>query len=290
MSSTQAEVEMTAPLMAPPAQNQMMPSEAGGTAGCYNTLAKSVGAVYSIVAIPCGLCGGGPMVTIQQGYVGLVTTFGKYQGLLAPGRHAYNIMCERITPVSLKTMTLEVPKQSVITSDNLSVEVSAVCYYRVIDACKAVFEVDNYNQAVNQLAQVTLRTVLGENTLQDILSKRSLINGRVTQLIDEDTNKWGINIMSVEMKDVHIPESMQRAMAAVAESRQEATAKVIAAEGKRDSAAILADAAEKMRGDPTALQLQWFETLEKITQDKNSTVVVPDSMMGIVGRMAAAAA
>lgn len=278
-----SEVEMSTPLVGAPPQNVMM--ESGGAASIYNLLSSSVGAVYSCIAIPCGLCGGGPMVTVEQGFVGLVTVFGKYQNILAPGRHAYNMMSEQIIPVSLKTTTLDVPPQSVITNDNLSIDVSAVCYYRVVDACKAVFEVDNYNTAVSELAQVTLRTVLGEKTLQDVLSKRTVISDRVAQLIDEDTTKWGIKVLSVEMKDVQIPMSMRRAMAAVAESSQEAAAKIIAAKGKRDSAAILAEAADKMKGDPTALTLQWFETLEKISQDKNSTMIVPEGLLGLAGKL-----
>uniref|UniRef100_A0A7S1WFL9 Band 7 domain-containing protein n=1 Tax=Alexandrium catenella TaxID=2925 RepID=A0A7S1WFL9_ALECA len=273
------------PLVGTPTQEEMKAADSGAS-GCYNLLSNSVGNIYSVLAVPCGICGGGPMVTIQQGFVGLITKFGKFDRLLPPGRYAYNIMSEQIMSVSLKTICLDVPPQNVITADNLSIGVNAVCYYRVVDACKAMFEVDDYSMAISQLAQVTLRTVLGEHSLTEVLTARSTLNARVTQLIDEETDKWGIKVLSVEMKDVQIPEGMRRAMAAVAESSREGEAKIISAKAQRDSAEILADAASKMKGDPVALQLQWFDTLQKIAQEKNSTIIVPDSLLGMASKLA----
>jgi len=180
---------------------------------------------------------------------------------------------------------LDVAPQNIMTKDNLSVFVNAVCYYRVTNAKLAMFEVENYNFALDNLAQITLRTVLGEHTLSEVFSERIKINNRLTELLDHDTDPWGIKVNAVEMKDIRIPEQMQRAMAAVAESNQEATAKLISARAQRDAAEILGEAAEKMGKDPAALQLQWFETLQKIAQEKQSTIVVPDSILGLINQM-----
>merc|ERR1712194_366613 len=169
--------------------------------------------------------------------------------------------------------------QAVMTKDNLTVQIDAVCFYSVYDAQKAVFSIDNYPWALGNLAQVTLRTVLGENTLSEIFAHRVRINQRLQELIDEASDAWGIKVSRVELKKIEIDDNMQRAMAAKAEAQQEAEAKIIQARAQRDSAAILTDAAEKMNEQPTSLKLQWFETLRIIsTQGRNVTVIVPDNM------------
>jgi len=219
------------------------------------------------------------MVTVKEGWVGVCMQFGKFHRLLPPGRHHFNIMAEQVVCVDKKVVCLDVPPQSVMTKDNLTVSIDAVSYYRVFDPVKATFCVDNYRYALGNLAQVTLRTVLGENTLAEIFSERARINARVTELIDEASDPWGIKVERVEMKSIDIGDKMQRAMAAVAESQQEAEAKIIQAKAQRDAADLLAEAANKMSGQPDAIRLQWFETLRVIsTQGRNTTVIVPDGM------------
>merc|ERR1719210_3295170 len=166
-----------------------------------------------------------------------------------------------------------------MTKDNLTVSIDAVCYYQVYDAEKAIFVIEKYPFALGNLAQVTLRTVLGENTLAEIFAERQKINGRLQELIDEASDPWGIKVTLVEIKGIEIDDKMRRAMAAKAEAQQESEAKVIQASAQRDSASILAEAAEKMSEQPAAMKLQWFETLRVIsTQGKNVTVVVPDTV------------
>jgi regulator of protease activity HflC (stomatin/prohibitin superfamily) len=198
-------------------------------------------------------------------------------------------MSEEIKIVSMKVTCADVPPQAVMTADNLTVNIDAVCYYEVFDARKAVFSIDNYHFALSNLAQVTMRTVLGEHTLKEIFAERMKINERLKQLVDEASDPWGIKVGRVEIKAIEIDSKMQRAMAATAEAQQEAEAKIIQAKAQRDSAAILSEAAQLMRSEPSAMQLQWFETLRIIaTQGKNATIVLPSSVDS-TGLMAASA-
>jgi regulator of protease activity HflC (stomatin/prohibitin superfamily) len=255
-------------------------AEAGSGAGLENSLNYGLGNLYEMC---CCICAGAGltlnMATVQQGHVGVVTSFGRFVRILPAGRHRFNIMSETVTPISLMTNCLDVPKQEMMSSDNLLIKVDAVCYYRVVDAVKAHFEVDRYGYALMQLILVTLRTVLGEYTLQEILTERQKLNARVQDLLDHSSRAWGLQVERVEMKGVDINENMQRAMAAKTEANQEAEAKVIQARAQRDSAMILVDAAKKMDSNPGAMKLQWFETLRIIaTQGHNTTLILPDNV------------
>jgi len=219
------------------------------------------------------------LATVQQEHQGIVTKFGRLDRILPSGRHKYNICSETVVPISLMEQVIDVPHQEMMTQDNLMVKVDAVCYYRVEKADLAYFEVNSYPYAVMQLIQVTLRTVIGENTLAEVLSERQKLNMRVQELIDKGTDPWGIRVTRVEMKSIDIDNGMQRAMAAKTEATQEAEAKLIQAKAQRDSALILVDAASKMESNPGAMKLQWFETLRIIaTQGQNTTIIVPDSV------------
>jgi len=239
------------------------------------------GNCYNVICCPCAACctGAAQMVTIEQGSVGVVKRFGKADHLLPPGRHRFNVMAEEVVTVSLKTHCLDVRPQEVMTADKLSVRIDAVCFFRVFDAEKAIFKVENYPVALGNLAQVTLRTVLGENTLAEIFGQRQKINNRLKELIDQASDSWGIRVTDVELKGIEIERSMQRAMAAKAEANQMAEAKIIQSKAQRDAAEILAEAAGKMDTQPAALQLQWMETLRQITtQGRNKTVIIPEHM------------
>merc|ERR1719296_707291 len=219
------------------------------------------------------------MITIEQGYVGVVTQFGKFHHLLPPGRHRFNIMAEAVVPVSLKVHCLDIRPQEVITADKLSVRIDAVCFYRVFDAEKAKFAVENYQFALANLAQVTIRTVLGENTLAEIFSQRQKLNERLKELIDEASDPWGVKVGNVELKGIEIDRQMQRAMAAKAEANQMAEAKIIQSKAQRDAASILAEAAGQMDAQPAAIKLQWMETLRQVTtQGRNRTIIIPKDM------------
>jgi regulator of protease activity HflC (stomatin/prohibitin superfamily) len=182
---------------------------------------------------------------------------------------------DRIVKVSLRTLVLDVPPQDVITKDNVSVKVNAVLYYRVIDPRRAIVEVENYNYATSQLAQTTLRSVLGQVELDDLLSRRERLNHELQEILDLHTDPWGIKVSAVEVKHVDLPENMQRAMARQAEAEREKRAKIIHASGELEASVQLAEAAGKISTEPMALTLRYLQTLTEIAAEKNSTIIFP---------------
>ena len=182
---------------------------------------------------------------------------------------------DKIVKVPLRTVTLDVPPQDIITSDNVSVKVNAVVYFRVIDAIKAIVEVENYLYATSQLSQTTLRSVLGEVALDDLLSHRETLNLKLQTILDKHTDPWGIKVALVEVKQVDLPQEMQRAMAKQAEAEREKRAKIIHAEGEFQAAEKLAQAAAVISKEPVAIQLRYLQTLTEIGVEKNTTVIFP---------------
>src|SRR5436190_22046950 len=182
---------------------------------------------------------------------------------------------ETLYRISLRLKTLDVPPQDIITRDNVSVKVNAVCYFRVVDANLALSQVQNYQYATSQLAQTTLRSVVGQFELDEILSEREKVNAKLQIILDQDTENWGIKVSKVEVKQVDIPETMQRAIARQAEAERERRAKVIHAAGESEAAQKLADAAKVLATQPAALQLRYLQTLTEIGVEKNTTVVFP---------------
>ena len=177
--------------------------------------------------------------------------------------------------IDLRTITMEIPPQDVITRDNVTVKVSAVLYFRVIDPSRAVVEVENYLFATLQLAQTTLRSVGGQTELDDLLSQREKLNARIQEIVDAQTEPWGIKVTLVELKNIDLPQDMQRAIAAQAEAERERRAKVIAAEGEFQASQRLAEAAAVMSRNPITLQLRYLQTLAEIATDRNSTTLFP---------------
>ncbi len=182
---------------------------------------------------------------------------------------------DKLTRISLRIETLDVPPQDVITRDNVSVKVNAVCYFRVIDANMALSQVQNYLYATSQLAQTTLRSLVGQFELDSILSEREKVNSRLQQILDQDTEPWGIKVTKVEVKQVDIPENMQRAIARQAEAERERRAKIIHAEGEFEASAKLAEAAGVLEKEPVSIQLRYLQTLTEIGVEKNTTVIFP---------------
>jgi regulator of protease activity HflC (stomatin/prohibitin superfamily) len=177
--------------------------------------------------------------------------------------------------VALRTVTLEVPPQDIITSDNVSVKVNAVVYFRVINAIRSIVEVENYLYATSQLAQTTLRSVLGEVSLDDLLSRRETLNVKLQEILDRHADPWGIKVALVEVKQVDLPQEMQRAMAKQAEAEREKRAKIIHADGEFQASEKLAQAATVISREPVALQLRYLQTLTEIGVEKNTTVIFP---------------
>jgi regulator of protease activity HflC (stomatin/prohibitin superfamily) len=192
-----------------------------------------------------------------------------------PGLFLLIPVIDRMVRVDLRTVTLNVPPQEVITKDNVPVRVNAVAYFRIVDANASIVQIENYMVATSQIAQTTLRSVLGQHVLDELLSERDKINAILQGIIDESTSPWGIKVSVVEVKDVEIPSSMQRAMARQAEAERERRAKVIAAEGEFQASERLRDAARVMASEPVAVQLRYLQTLAEIGTTQNSTVVFP---------------
>jgi regulator of protease activity HflC (stomatin/prohibitin superfamily) len=182
---------------------------------------------------------------------------------------------ERMVRVSLRTVVHDVPPQDVITRDNVSVKVNAVVYFRVVDPSKAIVEVENYHYATSQIAQTTLRSVLGQADLDELLAERDRLNLRLQEIIDRHTDPWGIKVSMVEVKHVDLPQEMQRAMARQAEAEREKRGKIIHAQGELEASRALADAADVLATNPMTLQLRYLQTLTEIAAEKNSTILFP---------------
>jgi regulator of protease activity HflC (stomatin/prohibitin superfamily) len=196
-------------------------------------------------------------------------------GARGPGLIILVPIIDRMVKVSLRTVVMDVPPQDVITQDNVSIKVNAVVYFRVIAPVKAIVEVENFLFATSQISQTTLRSVLGQSELDDLLSQREKINQKLQQIIDGHTGPWGIKVSNVEVKQIDLPQEMQRAMAKQAEAERERRSKIIAAEGEFQASKRLADAAKILSEEPSALTLRYLQTLREIATEKNSTTIFP---------------
>lgn len=205
----------------------------------------------------------------------VIFRLGRLIGTKGPGIIFLIPVVDRMVRVSLRTVVMDVPEQDVITKDNVSLKVNAVVYFRVINASKAIVEVEHYLDATSQLSQTTLRSVLGQSQLDEILAEREKINHKLQQIIDSQTDPWGIKVSTVEVKHVDLPIEMQRAMAKQAEAERERRAKVIHAEGEFQASVKLREAAHNISGEPIALQLRFLQTLTEVASEKNSTTIFP---------------
>ncbi|HEV2171421.1 MAG TPA: slipin family protein [Candidatus Binatus sp.] len=206
---------------------------------------------------------------------GVIFRLGRLTPYRGPGVIFVIPVLERMSRIDLRTVTLDIPPQDVITKDNVTVKVSAVLYFRVVDPSRAVTEVANYLFATMQLAQTTLRSVGGQTELDELLSQRDKLNARIQEVVDAQTEPWGVKVTLVELKNIDLPQDMQRAIAAQAEAERERRAKVIAAEGEFQASQRLADAAEVMSKSPITLQLRYLQTLKEIATENNSTTLFP---------------
>ena len=221
---------------------------------------------------------------VQEYERGVVFRLGRLVGPRGPGLIILIPFVERMQKIDLRTVTMDIPAQEVITRDNVTVRVNAVAYFRVLDPNAAVVNVADYIRATSQIAQTTLRSILGQSELDDLLSEREKINLQLQQVIDQQTEPWGIKVSVVEVKDVELPQSMQRAMARQAEAEREKRAKIIHAEGEFQASQQLAKAAEIIHQNPVTIQLRYLQTLTEIGVEKNTTVVFP-LPMDLIGQM-----
>jgi regulator of protease activity HflC (stomatin/prohibitin superfamily) len=206
---------------------------------------------------------------------GVVLRLGRFHMTKGPGLRFIWPWIDRMTKIPIRIVTMDVPAQEVITKDNVSVKVNAVAYFRVMDAEKAFLEVEEYLQATSQIAQTTLRSVLGQAELDQLLSEREQLSMEIQAIVDKLTDPWGVKVTMVEIKDVELTEELKRAMARQAEAERERRAKVIHAEGEYEASQRLSDAAKVLALEPMALQLRYFQTLTEISVEKNSTIIFP---------------
>jgi hypothetical protein len=227
------------------------------------------------------------MHVVDQYEKGVLFRLGRVIAVREPGLTFIIPFVDKLRKVSLRIVTMPIQSQGIITKDNVSIDVAAVAYFRVVDAVKSVVAIENVGAAINQIAQTTLRNVVGRSTLDETLSETETINGAIREILDVTTAEWGVVVTLVELKDIQLPESMKRAMARQAEAEREKRAKIIAAEGESAAAAALGDASDTMMAHPLALQLRNLQSLVEIGVDKNTTVVFPAPLMSTISDLGA---
>ena len=213
---------------------------------------------------------------------GVIFFLGKCTGVRGPGLIILIPIFERMTKVTLRTITMNIPSQKIITRDNVSIDIAAVAYYHIVDPQKSVVAIENVYDAVNQISQTTVRNVVGRFSLDQLLSQTSDINVQIKDVIDSHTEPWGAQVTAVEIKDITLPDNMQRAMAKEAEAERERRAKIVAAEGEFQAAEKLGQAADLISAHPVALQLRTLQTMAEIAVEKNSTIIFPAQFMNTV--------
>ncbi|MHB8490312.1 MAG: slipin family protein [Candidatus Dormibacteria bacterium] len=239
-----------------------------------------VAAIVVVAVILLGLLAS--IRVVQQYEMGVHFRLGKVIGLRRPGLRPIVPVIDLLRRVSLRIVTMPIQSQGIITRDNVSIDVSAVAYFKVVDAVKSVVAIENVGAAINQIAQTTLRKVVGQHTLDETLAETDRINLSIREILDVTTSDWGVVVTLVELKDIQLPDSMKRAMARQAEAEREKRAKIIAAEGEALAADKLAVAADIMMAHPVALQLRNLQSLVEIGVDKNTTVVFPSPIMSTI--------
>lgn len=213
---------------------------------------------------------------------GVIFFLGKVTGVRGPGLIILIPVLEQMVKVSLRTITMNIPSQKIITKDNVSIDIAAVAYFHIVDPKRSVVAIENIYDAVNQISQTTVRNVVGQFMLDQLLSQTSDINAQIKDVIDTHTEPWGAEVTAVEIKDITLPDNMQRAMAKEAEAERERRAKIVAAEGEMQASAKLAEAADIMAAHPVALQLRTLQTMAEISVEKNSTIIFPAQFMTTV--------
>jgi len=225
---------------------------------------------------------------LRQYERGVVFNLGKFSGVRGPGLTLIWVPVQTMTRVSLRTVTMQIPSQKIITKDNVSIDIAAVAYYHISDPEKSVIAIENVYNAINQISQTTVRNVVGRFSLDQLLSQTADINEQIKDVIDAHTEPWGTQVTAVEIKDITLPDNMQRAMAKEAEAERERRAKIVAAEGEFQAAVKLGEAADIITAHPVALQLRTLQTMAEISVEKNSTIIFPAQFMTTVQEALAA--
>ena len=225
---------------------------------------------------------------LKQYERGVEFFLGRFEGVRGPGLTLIFFPIQQMTRVSLRTVTMQIPSQKIITRDNVSIDIAAVAYYHITDPEKAVIAIENVYNAISQISQTTVRNVVGRFSLDQLLADTASINDQIKDVIDQHTEPWGTQVTAVEIKDIELPENMQRAMAREAEAERERRAKIVAAEGEYQAAVKLGEAADIIVQHPVALQLRTLQTMAEISVEKNSTIIFPAQFMSTVREAVAA--
>ena len=224
----------------------------------------------------------GALRVLKQYERGVVFFLGKFEAVRGPGLNLILIPFQQMVRVSLRTVTMQIPSQKIITKDNVSIDIAAVAYYHISDPENSVIAIENVFNAINQISQTTVRNVVGRFSLDQLLADTAAINEQIKDVIDKHTEPWGTQVTAVEIKDITLPENMQRAMAKEAEAERERRAKIVAAEGEYQAAVKLGQAADIITAHPVALQLRTLQTMAEIAVEKNSTIIFPAQFMSTV--------
>jgi regulator of protease activity HflC (stomatin/prohibitin superfamily) len=224
----------------------------------------------------------GSIRVLRQYERGVVFLLGRFEGIRGPGLTFIFVPFQQMVRVSLRTVTMQIPSQKIITKDNVSIDIAAVAYYRISDPERAVIVIENVYEAINQISQTTVRNVVGRFSLDQLLAETASINEQIKDVIDRHTEPWGTQVTAVEIKDITLPDNMQRAMAREAEAERERRAKIVAAEGEYQAAVKLGEAADIITAHPVALQLRTLQTMAEISTEKNSTIIFPAQFMTTV--------
>ena len=251
------------------------------------SFAITLTAIIVVILILVFILLGMSIRVVKQYEQGVLFRLGRVIGVRMPGLRFIIPVIDRLHLVSLRIITMPIQSQGIITQDNVSVDVSAVAYYRVVDSAKSVVAIENVAAAINQIAQTTLRKVVGQHSLDQTLSETARINIDIREILDVSTLDWGIEVTLVELKDIQLPEGMKRAMARQAEAEREKRAKIIAAEGEAIAATALGEASDTMMAHPLALQLRNLQTLVELGVDKNTTIVFPAPLMSTIDELGA---
>ncbi|WP_458689127.1 slipin family protein [Nocardia tengchongensis] len=243
---------------------------------------NTIVSIVVLVGVALLVLGASAIRVVFQFEKGVLFRLGRVVAVREPGLNVIIPVIDRLRKVSMRIVTMPIQSQGIITRDNVSVDISAVAYFRVVDARKSVVAIENVYSAIDQIAQTTLRKVVGQHTLDQALAETDAINADIRQILDTTTLEWGVEVTLVELKDIQLPDSMKRAMARQAEAEREKRAKIIAAEGESMAAAALGAASDTMMAHPLALQLRNLQTLVELGVDKNTTVVFPAPLMSAI--------
>jgi len=252
--------------------------DTGFMTGVFQGCLSCKGWLCTVCCIPFACLGCGPTVKVPEGQRAALLRYGKLVRIVPPGTYHINQGTEELRLCPVAVLTLEIPSQRVMTRDNVSVVLYAVCFYQILDVQSALFNVRDYEKAVKSLAQSTLEQLLAQHTLDELISVRAEITKKTTKLLDKHTSHWGIHVSGLEIRDIRIPDSMQRVMAIAAEAKREGEAAVIMAQAEYKAAETYVKAAQVMSVNPIAIQLRYFQTLKEIAAEQQSTILVPSEV------------